>query len=1137
MAMISFTGLQQALDDYRDCVDTCAENDAKRKYAAASVALRIMAILQGEVNTEPDVKQALNNFAEVDWDSFRHEEWFVTHPGFEMPMVCELADGEMLDAMFIGLKGSATKARISACGTLADHWEDGLGLASNIYEFAPVGLYFFAPSNSASIIIAVSRSQSHSLRTMELRGRLSNTQKRILNGLYGLLSDTGSGSHGDSELDKEKIHTALWEAFNVSGVNKRFYAGIVTRFNELVQALVSSGHDEGGAKMFASRLIGRILFVWFLDQKGFLNPRERYLEIGSLESSEYYERKLKRLFFGTLNTPKDKRTKDGDIVTPFLNGGLFEEQATDFPGEGLSFPDGFFNGLYDHFNQFDFTTDESTSDYEQVAIDPEMLGRIFESLLAEQMDDTGKTARKEKGAFYTPREIVSYMCRESLRQYLYRALGHEDVVRGGVDRLLDTPENEWETASDAKGSLWNANTGMVLPRAVKALNDVRVLDPACGSGAFPMGMLQLLMRCRTRLLGKRAVSDTYQQKLNILQNNIFGVDIEPMAVEIARLRVWLSMIVERENIAQVEPLPNLDFKFVCADSLIPLAKDVVDGAEQSHGRTIGDVDLAGGYLGQGAFDLTDEKDGLNRLKEIRAQYFTTTDPEAKGRLMEEFERTTQRIGGDDMSTDRAVQIASFHPHASISSESGHAPFFDPELMFGVDAFDVVIGNPPYVQLQKMSNKAVYAALGYRSYNKTGDLYELFYERGAQLLSEHGVLDYITSNKWMRNRYGKELREYLAGKTEVISLIDLGAGRFSSATVDTNIMLFGCGRTETVPSAVRYEDTSLDGIAEYVKANATTIPFSFSDRGSETRGSGPWVILTDVERSIKGKMEEAGTPLGEMDVRINYGVKTGLNDAFIITKEKRDELIASDPKSAEIIRPVLRGRDIKRYSYEFADLYVLTLFPSLEKNIDDYTAVKDWLINGDWVSMGRTHSPIGSGKLRLEQTGARHTFEGVTFKARKATSNRWFETQDAISYYGDFAQPKIVWGEISDRAKFTLDGTGKYAPEATAFLMTGQKLKMILGFLNSSLSEYYFSTLGTTTGMGTVRWKKYTIEQLPITRMSGNDIRDFDELVDSRIHAEHPVAASIDKEINEYIGELLGLTVDELRFIECFRSSR
>ncbi|WP_158275734.1 Eco57I restriction-modification methylase domain-containing protein [Bifidobacterium catulorum] len=1135
--MISFTNLQQALDDYRDCVDTCAENDAERKYAAAQVALQIMAILQGEADARPDVKSALNNFAEVDWNGFRHEEWFTIHPRFEMPMVCELADGETLDAMFIGLKGSATKSRISACGTLTDHWEDGLGLVSNIYEFAPVGLYFFAPSNSASIIIAVSRSQSHSLRTMELCGHLSNTQKRILNGLYGLLSGAGSGSHGASELDKGKIHTALWEAFNVSGVNKRFYAGIVTRFNELVQALVSSGHDEGEAKMFASRLIGRILFVWFLNQKGFLNPRERYLEIGSLESGEYYERKLKRLFFGTLNTPKDKRAGDGDAATPFLNGGLFEERATDFPEERLVFPDGFFNGLYDHFHQFDFTTDESTSDYEQVAIDPEMLGRIFESLLAEQMDDTGKTARKEKGAFYTPREIVAYMCRESLRQYLYRALGHEDTVRGGVDRLLDTPENEWETASDSRGSLWNANNRTMLPLAIKALDDVRVLDPACGSGAFPMGMLQLLMRCRTRLLGKRAVADAYQQKLNILQKNIFGVDIEPMAVEIARLRVWLSMIVERENIAQVEPLPNLDFKFVCADSLIPLADDAVDGAEQSHGRTIGDVALTSGSLGQGAFDLTDERDGLNRLKEIRTQYFTTTDPDAKGRLMKEFEHTTQRIGGDDMSTDRAVQIASFHPHASISSESGHAPFFDPELMFGVEAFDVVIGNPPYVQLQKMSNKAVYAALDYRSYNRTGDLYELFYERGARLLSEHGVLDYITSNKWMRNRYGKELRGYLTDNTEVISLIDLGAGRFSSATVDTNIMLLGRGKTKAVPSAVRYEDTSLDGIADYVKANATTIPFGYNDRGSEKRGSGPWVILTDVERSIKGKMEEAGTPLGEMDVRIYRGIVTGLNDAFIITKEKRDELIAADPKSAEIIRPVLRGRDIKRYSYEFADLYILALFPSLKKNIDDYAAVKDWLINGDWVLKGRAHSPIGSGMLRLEQTGAKHTFEGVTFKARKATSNQWFETQDAISYYGDFAQPKIVWGEISDQAKFALDSTGICIPEATAFLMTGQKLKIILGFLNSSLSEYYFSTLGTTTGMGTVRWKKYTIEQLPITQMSDNDAHDFEKLVDSRIGAKLPLAADIDREINECISKLLGLDAGEFRFIEDFRSSR
>ncbi|RSX58808.1 Eco57I restriction-modification methylase domain-containing protein [Bifidobacterium samirii] len=1119
--MTSFAELQQSLDDYSryDISDTVRDDD--RTMAAARVAVQVLALLQGASAADIDVEDALLN--EVGADS--HEEWFVGHPQLDAPMVCELTEpGMPYAATFMALRGSAVKTRISACVSMRDHWEDGLSLPSNLYDIFPVGIHFFAPANTQSIIIAVSKSGN--LRTMELRGTLSNTQKRILERLSGLLA-----ADGLTDDDKPRIHAELWDALNVTEVNRSFYQGIAVRFNELVQSIVASGHDADEAKLFASRLIGRILFAWFLDRKGFLNPEERYLETDGLDAAGYYERKLKRLFFATLNTARQDRDEDGDFVTPFLNGGLFEEQTTDFPNETIAFPDDFFTSLYAHFRQYDFTTDESTPDYEQVAIDPEMLGRIFESLLAEQMDDTGKTARNAKGAFYTPRQIVSYMCRESLRQYLYNVLGDGKGVHVGVDRLLDTTDGEWERNGDARRTLWGSNTATVLPLAIQALDGVRVLDPAVGSGAFPMGMLQLLMRCHARLQGRKAVADAYERKMRILQRNIFGVDIEPMAVEVARLRVWLSMIVERGSIDDVEPLPNLDFKFVCADSVVPLAvgEDATD-VLPANGAAYDQVLLA---LNGDDAALMDE------LGEIRSQYFHVTGAENKSRLMQRFEDIIRQLGHGDMASERSRQLSAFHPHASVSSEAGHAPFFDPDFMFGVNRFDVVIGNPPYVQLQKMADKHKYASLAYKSYNQTGDLYELFYERGLMMLSDRGVLDFITSNKWMRNKYGVELRSYLAANAEVITLIDLGAGRFSSATVDTNIMLLRKGRADGVLQAVRYTGDSLDDIGSYVGEHATVIPFDTEgyDRNTAAavRGSSPWVILSDVERSIKHRMDEAGTLLKDLDVRINYGVKTGLNDAFIISKEKRDELIAADPKSAEIIRPVLRGRDVKRYRYEFADLYTITLFPSLEYDIDRYPAVKDWLINGDWVLSGRTSSPIGTGRLRLEQTGAEHKCEGVRFKSRKKTGNKWFETQDAISYSDDFSQPKIVWGEISDRAKFAFDGGGDYVPEATTFLMVGSDLLPILGFLNSRLAEYYFSTLGTTTGMGTVRWKKYTIEQLPIALFDGAERETFLQLIRQRLDDGRSEAElqELDHAIDECIASRIGLTRPEMDFIERF----
>ncbi|MCM0690183.1 Eco57I restriction-modification methylase domain-containing protein [Bifidobacterium sp. M3-N-101] len=1056
--MITFTGLQQALDEYGERTSTDTE-DVDRKIAAMRVAMQVLAILRGigADDIDAEIEEALLRPVPVD----RHGEWFVTHPQMlRTAFVCDLADeNELFQATFSALRGTATKARISACVAMSPRWEDG-----ELFEDEPVGVSFFAPANVPSIVMVVSRAGN--LRTMELRGELSNTQKRILDKLHGVLAG-GEPDGSVEESDKACAHAAMWDALNVAEVNQRFYAGIAARFNELVKALVAAGHDEGDAKMFASRLIGRILFVWFLNQKEFINPDEHYLEIGDLDSTEYYEQKLKRLFFATLNTAKNRRGEDGDKLTPFLNGGLFEEQATDFPNESIPFPEGFFARLYEHFGQYDFTTDESTPDYEQVAIDPEMLGRIFESLLAEQMDDTGKIARNAKGAFYTPREIVAYMCREALRQYLYRELGNDNGIHQGIDKLLDTSDGKWESDSAPRKILWNSNTSIVLPQAIAALERVRVLDPACGSGAFPMGMLQLLMRCRVRLMGKAATANSYQQKLEILQNNVFGVDIEPMAVEIARLRVWLSMIVERESIGQVEPLPNLDFKFVCADSLVPLANEDVSGTDQVRDMTIANVSLKKGILNQGAFDLADESELLEQLKKIRSRYFATTDSERKSELMHQFEEISNQLGGG-VASSRGRQIADFHPHSSTVSETGHAPFFDPDLMFGTDAFDVVIGNPPYVQLQKMKNQRIaYESLGYRSYNKTGDLYELFYERGLELLSGHGVLNYITSNKWMRNRYGKELREYLARNAEVISLIDLGAGRFSSATVDTNIMLLAKGHSDRVLQAVKYADDSLTDIAAYVEKYATTIPFNLvkgntvSDVNKKMPDGGPWVILTDMERDIKAKMEEVGTPLKQLDVRINYGVKTGLNDAFIIDKAKRDELIAADPKSAEIIRPVLRGRDIKRYHYEFADQYLITTHNGYKSegidipriDVNKYPATKEWL----------------------------SSFEPKLSK-RADQGNTPYNLRDC-AYMGDFSQPKIVWGEISDRAKFAFDKEGQFIAPNSVFMLLGSSLPELTAYLNSDLAEYAFSTMGTTTGMGTVRWQKQKVELIPVPQFN------------------------------------------------------
>ena len=293
---------------------------------------------------------------------------------------------------------------------------------------------------------------------------------------------------------------------------------------------------------------------------------------------------------------------------------------------------------------------------------------------------------------------------------------------------------------------------------------------------------------------------------------------------------------------------------------------------------------------------------------------------------------------------------------------------------------------------------------------------------------------------------------------------------------------------------------------------------------EFRGSDSWVILSPIEQSIKRKIEAVGTPLKDWDIQINYGIKTGYNDAFIIDTAKRDEILANcqsedeRKRTAELIRPILRGRDIKRYGYNWAGLYLIATFPSRHYDIEQYPAVKNYLLS--------------FGIERLEQTGKVHNVNGEKVKSRKKTNNKWFETQDSISYWEDFYKPKIVWGEISDRSKFAYEAYGTLIPEATTFLMAGSDLPYLLCVLNSPLSEWFFSKVGTTTGVGTVRWKKYTIQELLIPSADAQLRLLFQQIVEKYVRG-NITSEQLSKQANKILYEIVGLTDKEIEFVENF----
>lgn len=493
----------------------------------------------------------------------------------------------------------------------------------------------------------------------------------------------------------------------------------------------------------------------------------------------------------------------------------------------LIIPDKWFFELFETLEAYNFTIDENTALDSDVSIDPEILGRIFENLLAEMNPETGDSARKVTGSFYTPREIVDYMVEESLLQHLKTALSDVDPESEQKLRALFVDDDQPHGLDDKTRRA-----------VVEAFRTIKVLDPACGSGAFPVGILQKML-CALRKVDPendlwldaqfeqiesmklsnaeeerrlREIEDAFKTneadygcKLGIIQNSVYGVDIQPIAIEISKLRFFLTLVVdekinEKEDNRGILPLPNLDFKFVCADTLVP--------APEIENKS-------------GELDLEYYPDFFTDFTALTEQYFYAGNPAEKQSIREQLSECVSKkihgeldkvhaIQGEDLfelhGLSKAKQKKIKDRRAELVRNIGLwqsyknifdgqcVNFFDPKYMFPdvADGFDVIIGNPPYVQLQNDGGKlaAKYENFAWETFARTGDIYSLFYERGWQLLKSGAHLCFITSNKWMRAGYGKATRKFFSEKTHPVLLIDFAGQRiFESATVDTNILLF------------------------------------------------------------------------------------------------------------------------------------------------------------------------------------------------------------------------------------------------------------------------------------------------------------------------------------------------------------
>ena len=923
---------------------------------------------------------------------------------------------------------------------------------------------------------------------------------------YTYLLGEGRGCHtaikqfGKLKESKQAL-TDITEAFSVETLTKQFYKDLFEWYQWSVDDstqvtfpnnITTEDDDRDDVEKKVIRMITRIMFVWFIKQKELVPNRIFDIEYLSTILKEfdpysttvgnYYNAILQNLFFATLNcaiedekgntrkfatsTKRDVKTlyryaemfsiSEQEIVNlfsevPFLNGGLFEcldktryidgvEQCYNFDGfsrNDARFADGrykhravvpnilFFEpekGLISILSRYNFTIEENSPEEQQVALDPELLGKVFENLLGAYNPETKETARNQSGSFYTPREIVNYMVDESLIAYL----GNNDFVRSlfSYDFTFDKAKsNEYLKIADK-------------------LKAVKILDPACGSGAFPMGLLNRMIDILERISPNE---DIYELKLSVIENCLYGSDIQSIAAQITKLRFFISLICNCEKDASkpnfgIPTLPNLETNFVSANSLIAKKKE--------------DRQLK-------LFKSEEIESIKKELHQIRHLHFSAKSTSTKHRLREKDLDLRKKLiellsDENNFASDDAKQLAEWNPYDQNDTSS----FFDPEWMFGVaDGFDIVIGNPPYIQLQNNGGELakLYEGCGYSTFDRKGDIYCLFYERGWQLLKKSGHLCYITSNKWMRAGYGEKTRDFFANKTNPLLLIDFaGVKIFESATVDTNILLFSRSNNQhkTVCAVTNKQNKdSVKNLSDFVRQQDTICDFSTSDS---------WVVLSPIEQSIKRKIEAVGTPLKDWDINIYRGVLTGCNEAFIISTAKRNEILANcqtedeRKRTAELIRPILRGRDIKRYEYVDNGLYLINThngikgkFPRID--INDYPAVKAHL-DQYW-----------------DKISARADKGDTPYNLRNC------------AYLEDFFKPKIIYPNMTKYMPFAYDNQG-YLTNQKCFIMTGVHLPYLTAFLNSNIFKICYRDCFPELQGGTRELSKIFFENIRIPQI-------------------------------------------------------
>ncbi len=972
---------------------------------------------------------------------------------------------------------------------------------------------------------------------------------------------------------------------------------------------------------------------------------------------------LDNLFFEVLakkNNERLKEIKEDKILgkIPYLNSSLFDKTPLELKGYEIKsldnksleiYPKSVFKKdkdyqekkdlplleyLFKFLHAYDFTTTpkdikDNKNTSESCLINPSVLGLVFEKL----------NGYKE-GSFYTPSFITSYMCSESITPIVLDKFNQEyNIECEKLEELKNYLKNNYNYKEDKRKEY------------LQLLLALRICDPAVGSGHFLVSALNEMVRVAYELglitslpldatlelendeilikisnkpfiykhpssekeQSHQIQKELFELKKSIIENCLFGVDINPNSCEITKLRLWIELLKysyyifeEGKNTNALETLPNIDINIKCGNSLISrfalkdkallkseknqnLKYSIAEYKElvkiyknpkilETLTHPIKDSDAVGKYAKERLYQELkqnpnqDFKKALNdRIEKIKKAFKLTLGSSQKELKFKKFLKEHLELYGRSIleeinynglelealalekqmaseklfhdyrpypkldKSDRVVGLEHFNRYVLTSykdlqdeneryANALEWRFEFPEVLDDEGdflGFDCIIGNPPYIRQEQIKDiKPLLQKQYHNFYNSTADIYTYFFALAFQLLKEKGFNAFITSNKYARAKYGAKLREWLLKKTTIVSYMELNALKvFESAAVDTSIMSFIKQTPPEDSSFKYYEPTPND------KDDLKSTPFLPMKQNVLSTES--FIFADSTLLDLRDKMEKAGTPLKDWGIQINYGIKTGANEAFIIPTEKREEILNACKTQEErkrteaLIKPILRGKDIKRYSYEWAHLWVIATFPSLKLDIDDYPSLKTYL---------------SQFRPRIDQSGKKD--------CRKKTNNQWFETQDTIAYHEDFEKEKIVYGEIVQEPRFYLDNgeceLGYFYAEATSFILTGEHLRYLLGMLHSKLITFAFKTFYAGGGLGEsgYRYKKAFIERLPIPQITEKNQELADKITDGakailEAKEKDPKANTqgLEQEIDALVYQLYNLTDEEIKTIE------